>query len=150
MSDQNNKIFLKPCGVKLFAKDVKYDLSSLSSNGHRFFWVNFLINAAFEHLRMWRLLGVFIRGRRLFHFSFPKWGVYWRAALKRGHTVRKLFMNFCDPNRGTGSTSKQNTPSNLEGNVYMAPHFHLPFTENRCRRWYECIFLKTLSKFEDY
>ena len=46
--------------------------------------MNFLINAAFEHLRMQNLLGaVFIRGRRLFHFF--KCGVYWRAAFKRGN-----------------------------------------------------------------
>ena len=36
VSIQNNKIFFKPCGVKLETKDVKYDLSSLSSNKRRF------------------------------------------------------------------------------------------------------------------
>ena len=28
-----------------------------------------------------------IRGRRLFHFSLLKCGVYWRAGFKRGNTV---------------------------------------------------------------
>ena len=51
-----NKIFLKPYGVKLYAKDVKYDLlSALPTN--TVFQVNFPINAVFEHLRMPCLLG---------------------------------------------------------------------------------------------
>ena len=54
-SVQNNKIFLKPCSVKLLSKDVKYDLLSLSSNKQRFFRVDSLINAAFEHLKIRRL-----------------------------------------------------------------------------------------------
>ena len=58
-------------------KDVKYDLFSLAFNKHRFFRVNFLINFAFEHLM----------GRYLFYFSFPKCGVYKRAAFKKGNTV---------------------------------------------------------------
>ena len=33
---KNDKIFLKPCDVKLKTKDVKYDLLSLSSNKRRF------------------------------------------------------------------------------------------------------------------
>ena len=57
MSIQNNKILLKPCSLKLETKDVKYDPLGLSSIKRRFFRVNFLINAAFEHLRMGRLLG---------------------------------------------------------------------------------------------
>ena len=64
---QNNKIFLKPCGVKLYTKDIKYDLSRLSSNKRRFFLVNFLINATFEYLRMQRLLA---RGDVYFTFPF--------------------------------------------------------------------------------
>ena len=82
MSIQNNKIFLTPWGVKLWTKNVKYDKLSLSSNKRSFSKVNFLINAAFEHVRM----------RRLFHFSLPKCGVYWRAAFKRGNTVLKVFL----------------------------------------------------------
>ena len=73
MSIQNNKIYLKRYGVKLYTKDTKYDLSRLSSNKHCFFRVNFLNNATFEHLRMWRLLGaVFIGGRRLKE-EIPYW-----------------------------------------------------------------------------
>ena len=58
MSIQNNKIFLKPCGVKLYTEDVKYDLFSPFSDKCRLFQVNFLINAAFVD-------AAFIRGRRL-------------------------------------------------------------------------------------
>ena len=43
--------------------------------------MNILINAAFEHLRM----------RRLLHFCLSKCGVYKRAALKRGITVSKIW-----------------------------------------------------------
>ena len=51
--------------------------------------VNFPINAAFE-------IAAFIRGQRLFRFSLPKRGVYWRAEFikwrrfKRGKTVYTL------------------------------------------------------------
>ena len=51
--------------MKLQTEDVKYDIVSLSSNKHRFFRVNFLINAAFEHLRMRRLLESDV------YFTFP-------------------------------------------------------------------------------
>ena len=49
--------------------------------------MNFLINAAFEDAAFVR--GLFIRGRRLINFSFPKCGVYKRAAFKRGNTVNE-------------------------------------------------------------
>ena len=45
------------------------------------------MNAAFED-------AAFIRGRRLFHFSLPKYGVYWRAAFKRGNMVYSVFESF--------------------------------------------------------
>ena len=54
---QFKSIFLKPCSVKLYSKDLKYDMLRVSSNKRCFFRVNFLINATFEHLRMRRLLG---------------------------------------------------------------------------------------------
>ena len=57
MPFQNNKTFLKPSGVKLLTKDVKYDLSSLFPNKRSFFRVIFVINIAFELLRMRRLSG---------------------------------------------------------------------------------------------
>ena len=85
------------CDVKLQTEDVKYDLSSLSSSNYyyyyyyykrRFFRVNFLINAAFEHLRMPRLLGAaFIS---LFHSQMLRLlegSVYKRVAFKRENTV---------------------------------------------------------------
>ena len=46
--------------------------------------MNFLVNAAFGHLRMWRLL----------HFSLLKCGVYWRAAFKRWNTVFEKYSCF--------------------------------------------------------
>ena len=59
---------------------------SLSSNIRHFFRVNFLINAAFEHLKIPRLLG----GRRLFHFFSPKCGVlYCRVAFIRGRRLKE-------------------------------------------------------------
>ena len=58
-------------------KDVEYEPVSLSSNKGCIFRVDFLIKAAIEHLR----------ARRLFHFSFLKCSVYWRAAFETENTV---------------------------------------------------------------
>ena len=56
MSIQNNEILLKPYDVKLSTKEVIYDFLNLSFNERRFLFVNLLIYAALEHLRMQRLL----------------------------------------------------------------------------------------------
>ena len=48
------------------------------------------------------------KGRRLFDFSPPKCGVYWRAAFKRGNTVY-IFLNYTEKyGKETG-----NPPGNL-------------------------------------
>ena len=58
---------VKPCDVKLYIKDVKYDLLSLSSNKHHFFRVNFLINAAFEDAAF---IVAFKRGNTVYYYYY--------------------------------------------------------------------------------
>ena len=77
--------------------DAEYDLSSLPSNKRCLFQVNFLINASIEHLRRRSLLKGGIKGRRLFHISPSKYGVYCRAAFKRANTATYFSYNFLFP-----------------------------------------------------
>ena len=86
MSIQNNKILLEAWGVKIYIEDVKYDQA--------YFQVNFLINAAFEYLRMWHLLEGGVYQRAAFISCFPskmrhllEGSVYKRLTFKRGNTV---------------------------------------------------------------
>ena len=84
--------------MKLYTRDIKYDLLRLFSNKRRFFRLNFLINATFEHLRMRRLLGGGVCYRTAFISLFTskmrrllEGGVYRRVAFKRGNTVTAIF-----------------------------------------------------------
>ena len=76
--------------------NVKYDILSLSSNNRRVFRVKF---SQFEYLRMRRLLGA-----AFISLSFPKCGVYWRAAFIIGwclkEEIRYLYLHQQVPPKG--------------------------------------------------